>query len=229
MTVDLRYLQNEDTYLPIALTALSAQFASIEQAASFYRGIATEIRKNQFLRGALTYYYLVKCGDWTVDAPDCNPVIDYFTNSYKIVGIFAVIESLSDENHQDFYGWLRQHNAISLPISDVKALDRLHGKYKETFGSIRRCAKFFEQLPAARQEELRKAVEIDKRPVPSIKKLAEFLYTVRSKFVHEAELVLQLSGSMHHFGLDKLLYTKLTMPLICTAFEEGFVAYFGEA
>jgi len=229
MTLALRYLQHEDTYLPTALTALSAQFQSIEQANMFYRRIASDTRKNQFLRGALTYHYLVKCGDWTVDAPDCNPVIDYFTNSYKIVGIFAVIESLSDENYQDFYGWLRQHKAISLPIPDVETLDRLHGEYKKIFGSIRRCATFFERLPTARQVELRRAVEIERTPVASIKKLAEFLYMVRSKFVHEAEVVLQLSGSMHHFDLNKPLHTKLTMPLICTAFEEGFVAYFSEA
>jgi hypothetical protein len=229
MAVDLRYLQYEDTHLPTALSALSAQFNSTEEAKDFYRRIATDIRKNQFLRGALTYHYLVKRGDWTIDAPDSNQVINYFTNSYKIVGIFAVIESLSDEKHQDFYDWLKQNRVNSLPIQNVERLDQLHSEYKQTFGSIRKCIAFFERLPEARRKELLNAVQIKRKPVASIKKLAEFLYTVRSKFVHEAELVLQLSGPMLSLKSGKPQYTKLTMPLICAAFEEGFVAYFSEA
>lgn len=77
--------------------------------------------------------------------------------------------------------------------------------------------------------ELCSAVEIDHTPVQNIKKLAEFLYNIRSKFVHEAELILELSGPTHHFGRKKLLHTKLTMSLFFSAFEEGLVAYFSEA
>ena len=63
----------------------------------------------------------------------------------------------------------------------------------------------------------------------SIKKLAESLYGIRSKFVHQADLVLQMSGSTYHFGGKKLVHTQLTMSLLFSAFEEGLVTYFSES
>lgn len=226
MAADSRYVQNEISYLPVAKIALVNQFRSPEDFQAFYDGIATPARKNQFLRATSFYYYMVKQGDWVVNAPDCDPIVDYFTNSYKAVGIFAIIESLSDESHQDFHSWLQSNRDSAVPIPDIAALNVLHDKYKLTYGSIRRCVSFFNRLSAERQAELCGAVQINRRPLESIKKLAEFLYNTRSKFVHEAEVVLQLSGSTYHFGQKNPVHTKLTMPLFFSAFEEGLVAYF---
>lgn len=66
MSSDLRYFHNESDYLPVALRALAQRFETEEHGRSFYRQIASDARKNQFLRGALTYYYMVKQGNWTV-------------------------------------------------------------------------------------------------------------------------------------------------------------------
>lgn len=229
MIADYRYVRNEASYLPVAKIALANQFLSPEDLQAFYEGIETPERKNQFLRAASFYYYMVKQGDWVVTAPDCNPIIDYFSNSYKAVGIFAIIESLSDESYQDFHSWLQAKPRNAFPIPDPAALNALHDQYKSTYGSIRRCVSFFSRLSAGRQAELCSAVEIERQPVANIKKLAEFLYTTRSKFVHEAELVLKLSGSTYHFGQKKPVHTRLTMPLFFSAFEEGLVAYFRDA
>ena len=229
MAADYRYVRNEASYLPVAKLALEDQFPAPDDCQAFYEAIATPLRKNQFLRAASFYYYMVKQGNWVVSAPDCNPIIDYFTNSYKAVGLFAIIESLSDDSHQDFHSWLQARSDTAMPIPDLASLNALHNQYKLTYGSIRRCVSFFGRLSASRQAELCSAVETDHLPVENIKKLAEFLYNTRSKFVHEAEVVLQLSGSTYHFGGKKPVHTKLTMPLFFAAFEEGLVAYFRDA
>jgi len=229
VSTDYRYVKNEDAYLPVAESALSDRFKVATDFHSFYAAIGTLERKNLFLRTTSFYYYLIKKGDWVVSAPDCNPVIDYFTNSYKIVGLFALIESLSDDSYEDFHAWLTSDaRAPIFPIESAKQLNDLHADYKTTFGSIRRCVRFFECLPLTRQKELCGAVRMDNKPMRSIKKLAEYLYDIRSKFVHQADLALQMSGSTYHFGHKNLIHTQLTMPLLFSAFEEGLVAYFSE-
>ncbi|WP_157817768.1 hypothetical protein [Candidatus Thiodictyon syntrophicum] len=203
MAAENRYLANEDAYLPIAKAAVADQFSSGAAVEVFYQNIGGQKRKNLFLRTAAFYYVLIKYGDWVVTAPDCNPIIDYLTNSYKIVGLFALIESLSDETHEDFHAWLGNKANISFPINDYGELNDLHAKYKATCGSIRRCVNFFSRLSPNRQEELCKSIRIDNEPIQDIKKLAQFLYDTRSKFVHEAELVLNMSGSTIHLGHKK--------------------------
>ena len=226
---DYRYVKNEAAYLPIAESALADRFNAGNDFHSFYAAIGTPERKNLFLRTTSFYYYLIKKGDWVVSAPDCDPVIDYFTNSYKTVGLFALIESLSDDSHEDFHAWLTSDaRAPIFPVASPKQLSDLHSEYKATFGSIRRCVTFFGRLPQDRQKELCGAVRMDRKPMASIKTLAEYLYDIRSKFVHQADLVLQMSGSTYHLGHKKLIHTQLTMPLLCAAFEEGLVAYFSE-
>jgi hypothetical protein len=220
------YARNKGAYLSVAALALSNQFESNEALDAFYEAIPKDEQKNMFLRASSTYYYMVKQGDWVVDARDCNPVIDYFTNTYKAVGLFAIIESLSDESHQDFFQWLSEKAKEALPIADKQTLAALHSQYKATYGSIRRCVAFFGRLSSSRQEELCRAVEINRKPIKNIKALSQYLYEIRSKFVHEADLVLQLSGPMHHFLPDKYVHTNLTLPTLFSAFEEGLVAYF---
>lgn len=229
MAADYRYVRNEASYLAVAEVALVNQFRTPDDLQAFYEAIAIPARKNQFLRAASFYYYMVKQGDWVVSAPDCNPKIDYFTNSYKAVGLFSIIESLSDEPHQDFHSWLQAKRNTAFPIINMGALNALYDQYKSTYGSIRKCVSFFSRLSTGRQAELCGAVKIARRPVPNIKKLAEFLYDTRSKFVHESEVVLQLSGSTYFLGAKSSLHTELTMPLLLSAFEEGLVAYFRDA
>ncbi|MGZ5200042.1 MAG: hypothetical protein ACXWC4_09755 [Telluria sp.] len=228
MTRYFPYARNERVYLDVAARALVDHFGSAEALEAFYEAISTDERKNQFLRATSTYYYMVKHGNWIVNAPDCDPLIDYFTNAYKAVGLFAIIESLSDRPHQDFYEWLRENSQTALPINDKRTLSALHNQYKATYGSIRRCVEFFGRLSPDRQEKLCSAVKIDHEPVADIKEVAKYLYTIRSKFVHEADVVVELSGPTHHFLPDKYLYTDLTIPLFFSAFEEGLIAYFKE-
>lgn len=215
--------------LTVSGLALASQFSTLDDLKDFYNAIPNEGLKKQFVKAAAMYYYIVKRGDWIVDAPEhCDPLIDYFTNSYKVVGLFAVIESLSDAPFQEFYKWIKSSSLVKYPIPNEAALDAMYVEYKKEHGSIRRCTEFFSRLSSTRQKELCVAMEVNGKPVGTIKKLADHLYWLRSKFVHEAQVVLQMSGPIHTFANDKHIFTKFDMLMICLAFEEGFVAYFRE-
>lgn len=185
-------------------------------------------KKDEFLRIASFYLLLVKCGDWHVDVEGSNPVIDYFTNSFKLVALFSLIESLSSVGHKDFYQWLCSEEAAAIfPVQDRAALEHRYLEYKASFGSIRRCTAFFERLSESRKNELSNAVHIGGEPLSSVKHLAEFLYNLRSKFVHEARLVLQVSTNpVASVGNKGLVLADLPIGLLFDAFEEGVLAYF---
>ena len=209
-----------------AATAFESQFSDAMAFDVFYERLGDEA-KDQFLRVASTYLFLVKRGDWRVDVEGTDPVIDYFTNSFKLVSLFSLIESLSAEKHQDFQEWLIQIGEEIYPIPDKATLRKLHEKYKVTFGSIRRCVAFFERLPPMRQEELRGALKVEGAPTKSVKEVAQFLYNLRSKFVHEGEFVLDIANvpvMSKHKSASTL--TSLSMQKLLQIFEEGVIAHF---
>lgn len=70
-------------------------------------------------------------------------------------------------------------------------------------------------------------MHIGGEPLSSVKHLAEFLYNLRSKFVHEARLVLQVSTNpVASVGNKGLVLADLPIGLLFDAFEEGVLAYF---
>ena len=186
--------------------------------------------KDTFLRVAGLYLFLVKEGDWHVRVEGSNPVIDYFTNSFKLVALFSLIESLSRQRHQDFCEWMGHQGQGIFPIRDKSALRRLYEGYKVTYGAIRRCVAFFERLSEHRQAKLRASIQVDGAPAKTMKDVAQFLYNLRSKFVHEGELVLDIAAipvmSRHK---DAVTLTGLSIPNLLEAFEEGVIEYFVEA
>lgn len=225
-TAPLRYLQRESYLREYAASAFVSQFPDAMAFDVFYDRLGDE-KKNEFLRVASTYLFLVKRGDWYVDVEGRSPVIDYFTNSFKLVSLFSLIESLSAEKHQDFHEWLVQSGGEIYPVADRATLSRLHEKYKVTFGAIRRCAAFFERLPPMRQEELRGALKVRGALTKSVKEVAQFLYNLRSKFVHEGEFVLDIANvpvMSKHKNVSTL--TSLSMPKLLAVFEEGVIAHF---
>lgn len=209
-----------------AASAMNSRFLNAASFNAFYMALTDE-QKDDFLRVASSYLFLVKQGDWHVNVEDSNPIIDYFTNSFKLVSLFSLIESLSSEKYQDFYEWLGHAGGGIYPISDKTALKQLHEKYKSTYGSIRRCVAFFERLSSTQQADLCNAIQIDGAAAKSIKDVAQFLYNLRSKFVHEGEFVLDIANipvMSRHKNTNTL--TTLSMPKLLGAFEEGVVAYF---
>lgn len=224
---DLRFLQQKDWFLKFAFRALEDHFPSRGQFEDYFNAIETDDRKNSFLRTASFYLLLVKRGDWKVNVSDSKEDIDYLTNTYKYISIFSLIESLSGETFLDFYQFLRRRRSkIQFPISDAKRLERYYRKYKEEFGSIRRCIAFFKALSPERQRDLVGKLEI-KGSKPSIELVATFLYELRSKFVHEGNLVLHMSEGIT-IGMigKKPVVSSLSIKDAMVFFEEGLIAHF---
>lgn len=229
MTFDGRYVANEAAYKEHAFAALQSRFADRNAFEAFYQSLRTNERKDEFLRVASFYLFLVKQGDWKITVPGYDPVIDYLTNSFKLVALFSLTESLTDLTHQDFYQWLsEQPQSEIFPIGGTAELKRLYEQYKVSFGSIRRCVAFFEHLPPNQKHVLCDSIQPGGNPIASIKKLAEFLYQLRSKFVHEGKVVLlQVTGlPMLSLEKNKVIHSNLTISTLLDAFEEGVLAHF---
>ena len=228
MTVDRRYIEAEEHFKELAYEALASVFSSREEFEAYYTEIDDEDEKNAFLRVSSFYLFLAKKGEWQVEVAGFAQVIDYFSVSYKLVALFSLIESLSTKSFMDFYEWLLAKERVGVfPISDKERLTELYDEYKASFGSTRKCVAFFERLPALRQQQLCSAIEIDRKPLATIKKVAQFLYNLRSGFVHEGRLVHAVGGeSVMYMQGKKLVHAHLELEPLLRAFEEGVVAHF---
>jgi len=221
---------NETPEKEIAFMALGYHFPNRHSFDIFYESLYDPKIKNDFHRVTNFYLFLVKSGDWQIAVNGYDPIIDYFTNSFKLVALFSLIESLTDLKHQDFYQWLSTSDQQNVfPISDRSDLDRLYGEYKKTHGSIRRCVDFFKSLPDKHKITLCNSIHIDGVPIDSIEKLAQFLYKLRSEFVHEAQLVLHVNNStVYHLKNKRMDCSSLSLDKLLEAFEEGVISYFRE-
>jgi len=223
-----QYIADEGTYKEDAYLALTSRFVSRDDFEQFYLSLNDSAMKDDFLRAATFYLFFVKRGDWHVSVERSNPVIDYITNSFKIVGLFSLIESLSCKEYKDFYQWLRtEAGNYVFPIHNQEALSQLNDRYKDEYGSIRRCKAFFENLPRVNQEALCQAIKSNGEPLTSIAEVANLLYMARSEFVHAAEWML-LVGSGIYFSKkgSKKFHADLSMDVLLKSVEEGIIAHF---
>ncbi len=228
MPCNERHTANVTSFKEDAFMALGPRFPDRKSFDEFYESLDTSERKNEFHRVTNFYLFLVKRGDWHISVEGYDPIIEYFTNSFKLVALFSLIESLTELKHQDFYQWLSsQDQSTIFPISGKTDLRRLYDEYKKSFGSIRRCINFFERLPDQHKKRLCHSIQIDGVSIASIKKLAQFLYNLRSEFVHAAQLVLYVNDStIYHLKKKGLNQSSLSLGILLDAFEEGILAYF---
>jgi len=127
----------------------------------------------------------------------------------------------------DFYSFLvRRKTNVKFPINDKKELELWYRKYKHEFGSIHQSVKFFKALSAQKKADLIKNLEV-KNINPTIDNLSKYLYNLRSKFVHEAELVVNMSGrtTLSRCG-KKVVICKLSLRKLMDFFEEGLITFF---
>jgi len=224
---DQRYLSAKDKFLEYSFQALYAQFDTKDEFLSFFEAIENDEQKNLFLRTASFYLFLVKKGDWFVDIPGSNKIIDYLTDTYKYIVIFSLIESLQEQEFMDFYPFLvRSKTGVNFPINDKKELEQWYRKYKNEFGSIHQSVEFFKSLNAKSKADLMKNLEVETAK-PTIESLSKYLYNLRSKFVHEAELVVNMLGrtTLSSYG-KKSVICKLSLKKLMKYFEEGLIIYF---
>lgn len=228
MSKKYKYCDNDD-YKNYAFRALSSQFGDFQNFEAFYSALGCIETKDEFLRVGSAYLFYVKNGDWHVTFPGSNPVIEYFTNSFKLVALLAIIESLSDKKNVDFFEWLAEKDKNGLfPIADRTHLKKFYDEYKSEYGSIRRCKSFFGNLSPSTKDKLRNSIAIDGKPVQTIEKVAEMIYKARSNFAHESESTLEI-GNCFHFSREKtklVIWKQLSMEILQNSFEEGIVAHF---
>jgi hypothetical protein len=227
MKMKYKYLDDE-VYKEDAYAALSSQFKNEENFETFYASLKDEETKNEFLRVGSTYLFFVKNGDWHVNVSRSNPVIEYFTNSFKLVALLAIIESLSDKKHVDFFQWLSGNKKSLFPIADETQLQKLYDEDKSEYGSTRRCKSFFANLSTPTKGKLCNLITIDGEPVKTIEKVAEMIYKARSNFAHESSSTLEISNGFH-FSKEKnkaIVWKRLSMEILQNSFEEGVIMHF---
>jgi len=231
MTEGGRYFRNAKAFKKDAVAVLRTKLPDRKAFERFYAAIPSAKEKNEFLHVCCSYRYLAKHGKWKVYVRGVNRDIDYLDNSFKLVAVFSLIESLSDEKHQDFFEWLSAQGAEDFfPIKGKAELRQRYTEYKATFGAMQRCVAFFGRLPPEQKQKLCSAISTDGKPTENIKKLAEYLYNLRSKFVHEAELVLELgTGPIHSITSKGLVFSTLSVQEVFDAFENGVLAYFSNS
>lgn len=219
---------DDDVYKDDTYQALSSQFENRQKFESFYSSLNNSEAKDEFLRVGSSYLFFVKNGDWHVHVPRSDGKIDYFTNSFKLVALLAIIESLSEKKNIDFFDWLSEKDPKSaFPIRDRSQWRKLYDEYKREYGSTRRCKSFFANLSASTQDKLRKSITIEGEPVKSIEKVAEMIYKVRSRFAHDIDAILEISNSMCFTEENnKRVAWNLPMQLLQSSFEEGVMAHF---
>lgn len=221
----LRFLKRKDTLFPYCYLALEEHFETEADFANWYEGLGTDEKKDTFLKVGSYYLALVKNGDWHVNMPDSNEVIEYFTNTFKLIAVFSLIESLSNYRHIEFYDYLKKRDTKTTFPLTADELDSKYHSYKEEYGSIRRCIAFFENLSDEKKTELVAKLE-SKDGNPSIVKFAQFLYTLRSEFVHRAELIHEISDvPVITVDNKSIVVCYLSMQDTMRFFEEGLLAW----
>lgn len=229
MKHDSRYIQSESKFLQYSKQALGHCFVSQSDFERFYSFFPDDESKNEFLRVASFYLFLVQKGNWVTNVTNEGTVTDYLTNSYKLVGIFSLIESLSGWEHQDFFRWLCSSSKTrnTFPVESRSALEALFTEYNGAHGATNFCVTFFEQLSDELQAELMRGILVRGKPVSTIKRAVQLLYGLRSRFVHDGNLLVQLSDRPVMSILKKKAHLfNISLPKVVELFEQALLLHF---
>lgn len=221
----LKYLNSETVFKDDAFLALCENFDSRRgRFEEYYSRISSDIKKDEFLRVSVAYLFFVKKGDWRVVVPRSDELIDYITNSFKLVALIAIIESLSTDKFEDFYQWLTKEDKF--PIIDQKQLGSLYNTYKEEYGSIRKCKRFFTSLPSDVRNDLLRCIQHDRKPLEKIEWFVDLLYQARSRFAHGVDASTEFSGN--HLARYRRKHVVWNLPIgkLLKAFEIGLLNHF---
>jgi hypothetical protein len=219
---ELIYWQQRDHFSPFAFDAFQEYFGSRSMFDAFVASIPADEEKSRFLKVASFYKFLVKDGRFSVPGYEETK---YFDETYRFVGLVALIEAVeSSVSFKDFYAWLSELGAF--PIQDQQALDALYEHYKSQFGLMHKMVSFFLKLDGSSKQEIESWIKVKGQPL-AIDKLAKTLYDIRSQFVHQARLIVDLSGmrtiSAQHLERE----ITLRLEQVQRIFERGVLLRFG--
>ena len=93
---------------------------------------------------------------------------------------------------------------------------------------MHKMVSFFLQLDGSSKQEIESWIKVQGLPL-AIDKLAKTLYVIRSQFVHEARLIVDLSGVRTFSARHKGREITITLEQLERVFERGVLLRFGYA
>jgi hypothetical protein len=220
---DLRYVQERDWFSDLAFNAFQKYFPDRSAFDTFVDSIAADEEKSRFLKVASFYKFLVKNGRFSV--PEYEEA-KYFDETYRFLAICALIEwAEPSARAKGFYSWVKK-SPSAFPIQGPQELEALHQQYQSQSRLVTKMVSFFRRLDDASKRELQSSIKVHSQPMP-IDEVATTLYGLRSKFMHDARPIVDLSGtrtwSPRHPGRE------ITLPLerLQRIFERGVLLRFG--
>jgi hypothetical protein len=222
---DLRYLKERDWFSNFAFQVFREYFPGRSAFDTFVDSIAADEEKSRFLKVASFYKFLVKDGRFSVPGAE---QAKYFDETYRFLAICALIEWVEPRVRvKGFYSWVRK-SAAAFPIQGPQELKALHQQYKSQSPLVTKMVSFFRRLDGASKRELESSIKVHGQPM-AIDDVARTLYGLRSEFMHDARLIVELSGvktlSARHMDRE------ITLPLerLERVFERGVLLRFGYA
>ncbi len=227
----LKYLKYSDAYLKHVISIWGKYFRTQKALREFFDLLSTDQEKDLFLRVGSFYRFLVIEGKYKFKKSKWNGGMSYIDDTYKYIALFSLIEALDFPGaYVDFYQWLNRNKKEIEDDPEAQffsLLDDAYKKYKSEYGANNAAVLFFSRLDQEDQEFIQKSLRI-KGKQRSLKQLAQFLYDIRSQFVHQAHLVLNF-GDTISVGRQKgkIITSNMSITDICSLFEHGFLKRFG--
>jgi hypothetical protein len=222
---DLRYFQHRDWFSDLAFDAFQKYFDRRSHFDAFVDSIAGDEEKSRFLKVASHYKFLVKDGRFSVRGAEETK---YFDETYRFLAICALIEWAEPRIRvKGFYSWVTK-SAAAFPIRSPQELKALHQQFKSQFRLVNKMVFFFRRLDDSSKQELESSIKVNGQPMP-VDDVARTLYGLRSKFMHDARLIVELSGMQ--MRPERHLERAITLPLerLERIFEKGVLLRFGYA
>ena len=198
---DLRYLKERDWFSNFAFRAFREYFPGLSAFDTFVDSIAADEEKSRFLKVASFYKFLVKDGRFSVQGAE---EAKYFDETYRFLAICALIEWVEPRVRvKGFYSWVSK-SGVAFPIQGPQELQVLHQQYKSQSRLVTKMVSFFRRLDRASKRELESSIKVHRQPTP-IDEVARTLYGLRSQFMHDARLIVELSGVKKVYSISKVV------------------------
>jgi hypothetical protein len=225
----LRYLHSKERYLDYALDICKEYFMDRKAFGAFFDSIPNDEDKDRFLQVTSFYKFLVRDGDFYNKDPRFDTYIEYLDITYKYIAIVSLIEALySKKKHIDFYEWMvaRSRKGV-FPIQKRSHLATLYRAYKKEYGVIQSARKFFHSLDDECKDFISRKFEVKGKK--RFLDLIHELYNIRSKFIHEARLVLEFGSGTVISSTDRkaMIVSQLDLGDLRMIFEHGLLRSFG--
>jgi hypothetical protein len=226
---DLRYVKAREKFLNYAYDIFKPYYAEHDEFVRQFDKLPDDETKNHFLRITSFYKLLVRDGRFKTTDPKLPDYTDYLDETVRYVALISLIEAIyTTDEYQDFYEWLAlRAKAGGVNIAGAKDLHQIHELYLKQHGLTQKVVRFFAGLPERAQKEILGDLKVAGAE-KSIAQLARVLYDLRSKFVHQADLVLEVGdGIMISHRDKKIIVSALTLEQLQKIFEIGTLTFFG--